>query len=114
MELSVPDSFDETGARRLDVQEARAVRPWDREAVAHTGRSRDPGAGAGAHGLVADCELDLAFEDVERIGVGLVDVRVDRPVPRLALELEHLELVALELDVELPLRVGQRLALSGA
>jgi hypothetical protein len=50
----------------------------------------------------------------ERVGVCVVDVRVDRPIPGVAHELEHLELVALVLDVELALRGGQRLALSGA
>ena len=43
-----------------------------------------------------------------------VDVRLDRPEARLAPELEHLELAALELDLELAQPTGKLLALAGA
>ena len=88
--------------------------PRDREAVANSGRGRDPGSGPGAPRFVADRELDLAFQDVEGVGVVRVDVRLDRPEARLAPELEHLELAALELDLELAQPTGKLLALAGA
>ena len=44
----------------------------------------------------------------------LVDVGLDRPEPRLAPELEHLEVVAFVLDAELAPRTGKLLALAGA
>ena len=66
---------------------------------------------AGAERLVTDGELDLAFEDVERIGVVVVDVRIDRPEPRLAPELEDLDLVTLVPDADLTPRTLELLAL---
>jgi len=86
----------------------------NREAVAHSGRCRDPGTGPCALGLVTDRELDLTLEDVERVGVRLVDVGLDRPEAGLAPELEHLELAVFVLDAELTLPTGKLLALSGA
>ena len=91
-----------------------ALGAGDREAVAHSGRCRDPGARTCAPRLVADRELDLALEDVERVGVILVDVGLDRPEARLAPELEHLELTAFVLDAELAPPTGKLLALAGA
>jgi hypothetical protein len=82
--------------------------------VANSGRCRDPGAGACALRLVADRELDLTLEDVERVGVRLVDVGLDRPEAGLAPELEHLELAAFVLDTELSQATGKLLALAGA
>ena len=61
--------------------------------------------------LVSDGELDLALEDVERIGVVVVDVRIDRPEPRLAPELEDLDLVTLVPDADLTPRTLELLAL---
>jgi len=86
----------------------------DRKTVTNSWRHRDPGAGACTLDLVADREVDLALEDVERVGVILVDVRLDRPEARLAPELEHLELAALVLDAELALPTRKLLALAGA
>ncbi len=78
------------------------------------GRRGEEHARAGAERLVTDRELDLALEDVERIGVVLVDVRVDGAETRLAPELENLDLVALVLDAELAPSTGELLALAGA
>ena len=76
-------------------------------------RRGDPRSRPSARGLVSDRELDLTFEDVERIGVILVDVGLDRPESRLAPELEHLELVTFVLDAKLTSRAGKLLALAG-
>jgi len=92
----------------------RVVGAGNREPVVHSRRSRDPGSGPDAPGLVADRELDLSLEDVERVHVVLVDVGLDRPEARLAPELEHLEFAALVLDAELAPRTGELFALAGA
>ena len=78
------------------------------------GRRGEEHARAGAERLVADGELDLALEDVERIGVVVVDVRIDRPEARLAPELEDLDLVTLVPDADLTPRTLELLALVGA
>ena len=92
----------------------RALRPGDREAVTNSGRCRDPASAPRAPHLIADRELDLALEDIERVDVILVDVGLDRPEAGLAPELEHLELAALVLDAELTQPTGKLLALAGA
>ena len=71
-------------------------------------------AWAGAERLVTDGELDLALENVERIGVVVVDVRIDRPEARLAPELEDLDFVTLVPDADLTPRTLELLALVGA
>ena len=77
-------------------------------------RGGDEGARACADGLLADRELDLAFEDEERVGVLLVDVRRHGWELGIARQLDHFELVALGLDHEVPVLSGNRLALAGA
>jgi len=64
--------------------------------------------------LVADRELELALEDVERIGVVVVDVRLNGAEPRLAPELEDLGLVALVPDADLTPPTFELLTLAGA
>ena len=86
----------------------------NREAVADSGWSCDPGSWACSPDFVADREVDLAFEDVEGVSVVLVHMGLDRPEARLAPELEHLELGALVLDAELTARARKQLALAGA
>jgi len=98
----------------VDVEEVSILRTGNGETVADSGRRSDPGSGACSSDVVADREVDLTFEDVERVGVVLVDVGLDRPETRLAPELEHLELAALVLDVELAQSSGKLLALAGA
>ena len=90
------------------------LRTGNREAVTDSGRRCDPGSRACSSDLVADSEVDLAFEDIEGVGVILVDVRLDRPKARLAPELEHLELAALVLDAELAQSTGKLFPLAGA
>ena len=90
------------------------LRTGNREAVADPGRRCDPGSGPCALDLLSDREIDLAFEDVERVGVILVDVGLDGAEPRLAPELEHLELAALVLDAELAQASRKLLALARA
>ncbi len=64
--------------------------------------------------LVSDGELDLAFEDVERVGVVVVDVRLDGTESGLAPELEDLDLVALVPDADLTPPTLELLAFAGA
>ena len=78
------------------------------------GRRGEEHARARAERLIADGELDLALEDVERVGVVVVDVRIDRPEARLAPELEDLDLVTLVPDADLTPRALELLALVGA
>ena len=78
------------------------------------GRRGEERAWAGAERLVTDGELDLALEDVERIGVVVVDVRLDGAEARLAPELENLGLVALVPDADLAPSTLELLALAGA
>ncbi len=82
--------------------------------MAHSGQGGDEGAGTSDDGLVPDRELDLALEDVEGVRVGVVDVRRHRTELGRALELEHLELLALGLDDELTVLTRDLLALAGA
>ena len=112
--LVAADRLDEADSRRVDVEEVGVFGAGDRKAVTNSGRDREPGAGPCALELVADRELDLTLEDVERVGVVLVDVGLDRAEPRLAPELEHLELAAFVLDAELTPSPGKLLALAGA
>ena len=67
-----------------------------------------------AQGLVADRQLELTFEDVERIGVVFVGVGLDRPEPGLAPELEDLGLVPLVPDADFTPTTRKLLALAGA
>ncbi len=78
------------------------------------GRRGEEHARAGAERLVSDGELELALEDVERIGVVVVDVRLDGAEARLAPELEDLGLVALVPDADLAPSTLELLALAGA
>ena len=98
----------------MDVEEAGTTRPRDPEAVARTGWSGEERAGTAAHGLVADRELDLPFEDVEAVGVVVVDVRRHRSELGAAVEFGDLELVSLGLGDERAVRSGDRFALAGA
>ncbi len=79
-----------------------------------SGRSREEHARTGADRLVADRQLELALEDVERIGVITVDVRLDGAEPGLAPELEDLGLVALIPDADLTPPTLELLAFAGA
>ena len=78
------------------------------------GRRGEEHARAGAERLVTDGELDLALEDVERIGVVVVDVRLDGAEARLGPELEDLELVALVPNAYYAPLTLELLALAGA
>jgi len=98
----------------VDVQEAGTVRAGVPEAVADARGSGNEGAGRSSDGLVADRELELSLEDVERIELVGVDVRVDRAELGVARELDHLELLALGLDDEVAMLAGDGLALAGA
>ena len=109
-----PHPFNEAVGGRVDVEEAGPSGTGIAEAVANSRRSRDIGARPGADGLVADRELELPLEDVEGVDLVGVDVGRDRAELGAARELDHLELLALGLDVEVAVLPGNRLALAGA
>jgi hypothetical protein len=71
----------------MDVQHAELLVADDAKAVHDAGRRSDVRAWPEPEGLVPDQELGLAFEDVERVGLVVVRVRVDalevRPEPEL-------------------------------
>src|SRR5262245_6749061 len=62
-------------AWRVDVQEPRRTAYRYRERVHLAARSDDQRAGGRAHGIAVDHELELALENVERVGVVRVVVR---------------------------------------
>jgi len=82
--------------------------------VTNAGRRGEEHARARADRLVADRQLELALEDIERIGVIVVDVRLDGAEPGLAPELEDLGLVTLVPDADLTPPALELLALAGA
>jgi len=98
----------------VDVEETGAARSRDAEAVAHARWCGEERARTAAHGLVADRELNFSLEDVEGVGVVVVDVRRHRAELGAALELGDLELASLGLDDERAVGSGDRLALAGA
>ncbi len=72
------------------------------------------GAGAGAHHVVADRELRLAVEHVERIDEAVVHVRVDALEVRPETQLDRLELRELGQDPVVPMRALHALASVGS
>src|SRR5918999_5135613 len=66
--------LDQARFRGMDVEEARACVSNVRERVHDARRNEDGGPGATPHRLVADAELELSLEDVERVRVPLVEV----------------------------------------
>src|SRR5207249_9385508 len=60
-----PQEVVEAATRRVDVQQARSLRPGIRERVRETKWRSDERAGAEVNGLVPEQELRLALEDVE-------------------------------------------------
>src|SRR6476619_4022325 len=76
MALPVPQPFDEAGLRRVEVEQADADAAGTK-AVLDIRRYRQERAGADAVPLAVLEKLDLALEDVERIRVVGVGVRVD-------------------------------------
>ena len=98
----------------MDVEEAGTAGPRVPEAVADSGRRGDVGAWADSNDLVLDRELELAFEDEERVDFVGMDVRRDGVELGLAGHLDHLELVSFRLDDEVAVLPGNRLACAGA
>jgi hypothetical protein len=79
MKGSVPfaQAIEEAAGRCVEVAAAHWVVPGDAEAVNAVARGGQEEARMRDVGIVAGTELDLAFEDVERIHVVGVGVRVD-------------------------------------
>ncbi len=106
----------EAHARRVDVEEDRGrvarvlegmndIRRRARECLRSGGDPRD---------VRAEAEVDLSFEDVERVRVFPVDVRVGAVLAGLVAKPRHDQLLELAEDSQRPLgTVGGRLALAG-
>ena len=88
----------EAGARCMDVQQARPLRPGIRERVREAERRGDERARSEAHGLVSQQELRFALEDVERVDVVVVGVRIRSLEAGLELELDEADLIPRALD----------------
>ena len=97
----------------MDVEEAHRAWARIREGVDDARRHGDEGSWAGAMGLLADPELELALEDVERVDVQLVEVRPRAFVVGPALVLEEVHLLPGALDEELAVLVLDQLAFAG-
>ena len=82
----------------MDVEEPELGVGRVAEAVRDPCRRRDKASRPGSEDLVADEELGLAGEDVERVDVILVDVRVDALEVRAEAQLDDLELRQLAED----------------
>src|SRR3954467_8823913 len=76
-------------------------------------RRRDERAGAEHHRLVACGELDLPFEDEERVDVIGVRVRVDDE-PLVEVDLDHRQLLGRDADQPVAVGALEVLALAGA
>src|SRR5262249_54051202 len=83
--------------RRVHVDDTRGTRARIGERVNDIRRSSDEQSGLPVHGGIADQELRLALDDVERGDVELVDVWRRPPEPPLELELPERDLVASDL-----------------
>src|SRR3954471_7140520 len=113
MALTVPQPADEADVRRMEVEHAD-LDATGAEAVLDVRRNREERAGADAVPVAVLEELDLALEDVERVGVVGVGVRVDALEPRLEGELDHLEVRQLAQDTAAAEAAIEPLALARA
>ena len=100
-------------ARRVDVEETRAIRARVRERVHDADRCGDVRPGAEAKPLVADEKLGLSFEHVERVDVVVMCVRVGSCEAGLERELDEGELLTPDLDRRDPIVACEPLAFSG-
>src|SRR3954462_15484860 len=90
MEL-ISERGDEAGARCVDIEHADGLAAAGPEAVLDVRRYREERPGADAVPVAVLEELDLALEDVERVGVVGVGVRVDALEVGREEELERLD-----------------------
>jgi len=86
----------------VHIQHHEVAVTRDAEAVLDAYRSRDPRPRAGVHDGAVDREFGLALEDIERVDVVRVAVKVDAREIRAEAELEDLELRQLGKDAVLP------------
>src|SRR4026207_2159076 len=84
-------------AGRVEVEHSHGLVAHVPEPVDDVRRGEDVRAGYPVHDLVADVELDLAVEDEKRVGVPLVQVRIDA-ASRVERDLEERELRPVRLD----------------
>ena len=97
----------------VGIEEAHRSWPRIREGMDGARRNGDESSWAGAMGLVADPELELAVEDVERIDVQLVEVRPSTLVLGPAFVHEEVHLLPRALDEELAVLLFDQLTLAG-
>ena len=110
----VAQAIGEAGVGRVDVQQPCVAGPRLRERVLDAGRRGDERAWPAEERPAVDGELDLALEDVERVGV--VGVRVQlRPLELpVEVELEDREVGQIGLDERRARAARQPLALAWA
>jgi hypothetical protein len=106
----------EAGRGRVEVEEDRSRGARVAEGVDGVRRRRREHSRGRRHDppLGAEHELELTLQDVERVGVVMMDVRVGPVLARRVAEPRHDQLVELGQDPERLLRpVGRRLAFTG-
>ena len=101
----------EPDVRSVEVQHSKVAVADIAEAVGDADRSRDIGAWSHAHDLVADEELGLTREHVERVDVVGVAVQVDAFEVRPEAKLDGLELRQFGEDAVMAMGAGNLLAL---
>ena len=90
--VSRAQAVEEAGRRRVDVEAADGVGTGGPEAVDAVARSGEEVARTRDVRLVADAELDVAFENVERVHVVVMGMRVDALELGLECHVDHREL----------------------
>jgi hypothetical protein len=100
-------------ARRVDVEETRAVRARVRKRVDDADRRSDIRAGAEAKPLVLDEKLGLSFEHVERVDLVVVGMRVGSLEAGLEHELDEGQLLSADLDRRDSVPAFETFSLSG-
>src|SRR5215470_12719236 len=90
MTLALPEPFDEAGVRRVEVEQADG-HTAETESVLDVRWHREERAGPDALPLAVPEELGLTLEQIERVGVIGVGVRVDAVEVRREDKLERLD-----------------------
>ncbi len=98
----------------MDVENPKLAGARVPEAVNNAHRRGDVGSSATRNGPIADHELGLALENVERVDVVCVSVRLDAFEFRPEMELDHLELRQLGEDPVEARAARSLLALAGS
>ena len=108
------NAIDEAARRRVEVEHAEWPRPGIAKPVQDAARSGKERPGPATARLAVAHELDLALEDVERVDVVLVDVRVDAAELRREGQVESRDLRQVAEDSERAHVVLDELCVGGA